>query len=418
MPFPEEDIDPTPFPFNPWKLASLVDPKSLEALQDIGGVDALIKGLGTDAKHGLSEHIRTSPFKDAPYTATVQDRRRVYGENVLPAQRSKSLLLLMWLTLKNKVLVLLSITAVISLALGLFWSFSRSNRRSVLPIEVDWDEGVAIMVAIIIVVCVGILNDWQKERQFQKLNEREERRVKVIRNGNDMIIDVKEVLVGDIALLEPGEIVPCDGVLLNSRHVRCDESSITGTSVVTRKASYKECMAKLDQRELSQEDCFLLSGSKVLEGAGEYVVIAVGSKSFSGRFTMALREDTKHTLLQFKPRALAKLERVAGLIPVFSLMVMLLVQSSTLPGTLSVRTNSQNAWPFAQILTRSVTLIVVAVPEDLPLAMTVALAFVTRCMTKANFFEYVLDPREIMANVSVIGTDKTGTFTRHAISVV
>jgi Ca2+-transporting ATPase len=123
VPLPEEDIDPSPFRFNPWKLASLVDPKSLESLQEMGGVDALIKGLGTDMKNGLSEHAlgqdnkvmsETAPSReralapsteDVPYTATLQDRKRVYGENILPARKLKSLLVLMWLAFKDKVLV-------------------------------------------------------------------------------------------------------------------------------------------------------------------------------------------------------------------------------------------------------------------------------------------------------------------------
>ena len=90
---------------------------------------------------------------------------------------------------------------------------------------------------------VGSLNDWQKERQFQKLNEKkEERGVKVIRGGNERIVDVHEVVVGDIAILEPGEIVPCDGIFLSGHNVKCDESGATGESDAIRKVSYEECM--------------------------------------------------------------------------------------------------------------------------------------------------------------------------------
>ena len=97
---------------------------------------------------------------------------------------------------------------------------------------------------------VGSLNDWQKERQFQTLNEKkEERGVKVIRNGAERIVDVHEVVVGDIATLEPGEIVPCDGVFLSGHNVKCDESGATGESDAIRKLSYEECIRAHDRGE-------------------------------------------------------------------------------------------------------------------------------------------------------------------------
>lgn len=97
----------------------------------------------------------------------------------------------------------------------------------------------------------------------------------------------QDVLVGDIALLEPGEVVPCDGIFLRGHNVRCDESGATGESDAIRKASYEECIVERDRGHLSsKKDCFILSGSKVLEGVGEYVIIAVGTKSFNGRIMM------------------------------------------------------------------------------------------------------------------------------------
>ena len=180
----------------------------------------------------------------------------------------------------------------------------------------DWVEGVAIIAAILIVVAVGSLNDWQKERQFRVLNEKkEDRLVNVIRDGGERQIDVHEVVVGDVVLLEPGEIVPCDGIFLSGHNVRCDESSATGESDAIKKLSYEECVALRDKRLmdfdpdgfsgdgesimtsprktnpsglelLGHTDCFIVSGSKVLEGVGSYVVISVGTKSFNGRIMM------------------------------------------------------------------------------------------------------------------------------------
>ena len=179
-----------------------------------------------------------------------------------------------------------------------------------------WVEGVAIIAAIVIVVGAGSLNDWQKERQFQVLNEKKEKRlVKVIRDGAEQQIDVHEVVVGDVALLEPGEVIPCDGIFLSGHNVRCDESNATGESDAIKKLSYEECIALRDKRLkdfdpdglpsdgdsaitsqrktnpsglelLGHTDCFIVSGSEVLEGVGSYIVISVGTKSFNGRIMM------------------------------------------------------------------------------------------------------------------------------------
>jgi len=149
----------------------------------------------------------------------------------------------------------------------------------------------------------GSLNDWYKERQFCILNEKkEERCVKVIRSGIERAIDVKELLVGDIVLLEPGEIVPCDGVFISGHNVKCDESGVTGESDVVDKIGYDECISLREQAKREgagahepeasipncHPDCFAISGSKVLEGRGKYVVIAVGQKCFSGRIMMGM----------------------------------------------------------------------------------------------------------------------------------
>ncbi|KDQ57233.1 hypothetical protein JAAARDRAFT_35849 [Jaapia argillacea MUCL 33604] len=523
----DRDFDATPFRYKPNELASLVDPKSLERLVELGGVTEILRGLGTDARRGLlagagsgkdggdlenPEHIpskgagvgesqrhdrqkdslerereseskpgrkvsgdipgivitapggeegeftlsgakgfdshsdisnftpssyahseastadydgeeprkphRDDNFDEKPaFAATLEDRKRIYGTNILPQRASKSLLLLMWLALKDKVLVLLSIAAVVSLALGFFQDFGTPRPAGDPP--VDWVEGVAIIVAILIVVMVGSLNDWQKERQFKSLNEKkEDRSVKVIRSGIERLVDVHQVVVGDICLLEPGEVIPCDGIFLEGHGVRCDESGATGESDAIKKVPYAECV-KMKAGQAGHTDCFVISGSKVIEGVGRYVVIAVGQKSFNGRIMMALRGDTENTPLQLKlnnlAELIAKLGSLAGLILFSALMIRFFVQLGT--GEPS-RTANQKGIAFTQILIISVTLIVVAVPEGLPLAVTLALAFATKRMTAEKLLVRVLGSCETMANASVVCTDKTGTLTQNVMTVV
>ncbi|KAI0671871.1 calcium-translocating P-type ATPase [Trametes maxima] len=358
------------------------------------------------------------------YVADLTERRRVFGENTLPTRKTKSLLQLMWLALKDKILVLLSIAAVVSLALGFFQDFGTTRPEGEPP--VDWVEGVAIIVAIAIVVLVGSVNDWQKERQFQSLNEKkDERGVKVIRNGIEMVIDIKEVVVGDVALVEPGEIVPCDGVFLSGHNVKCDESGATGESDAIKKLPYEDCLRGLEIEgagggdHLKHTDCFMISGSKVLEGYGSYVVIAVGTRSFNGRIMMALRGDAENTPLQIKlnnlAELIARLGSAAGLLLFTALMIRFFVQLGTHNPE---RSPSQWGMAFVQILIIAVTLIVVAVPEGLPLAVTLALAFATKRMTKENLLVRVLGSCETMANASVVCTDKTGTLTQNVMTVV
>ncbi|KAI0312928.1 hypothetical protein OF83DRAFT_1143615, partial [Amylostereum chailletii] len=492
----EADFDPAPFAFKPFQLANLVDPKNIEALEDMGGVSGLLRGLGTHETRGLgggpspdstaggggpsprpdkdddnmpkpdikligpggedeglaSLHApslfsvagpSTAPHGNGdPYSASIDKRREVFGANILPTRASKSLWLLMWLALKDKVLVLLSIAAVISLALGFFQDFGPARTPGEPP--VDWVEGVAIIVAIMIVVMVGSLNDWQKERQFKVLNaKKEERSIKVIRGGDERLINVNDVVVGDIALLEPGEIVPCDGVFLSGHNVRCDESGATGESDAIKKASYTECIAlreaKLaewnpakatdDDGDVKQKpsgmdllghtDCFIVSGSKVIEGVGSYVIISVGTKSFNGRIMMALRGDAENTPLQLKlndlAETIAKVGSIAGLILFTALMIRFFVQIGQ---GVPERTANQKGIAFVNILIIAVTLIVVAVPEGLPLAVTLALAFATKCMTKENLLVRVLGSCKTMANSSVVCTDKTGTLTQNEMTVV
>ncbi|KIM26857.1 hypothetical protein M408DRAFT_25117 [Serendipita vermifera MAFF 305830] len=417
--------DPAPFTVRPKQLSEMVDNKSIDDLSALGGPEGLMKSLGTHPSNGLSGHAigEGEGGGEGAYSATPEDRKRVYGINQMPIMKSKTLLQLMWLALQDKILILLSIAAFVSLALGLYQDHGVNEptpcpyvRSQQCPRQkVDFVEGVAIIIAILIVVLVGSINDWQKERQFRALNEKkDDRTVKVCRNGQERQINIKDVMVGDIAFMEPGEILPCDGVFIEGHNLKCDESGATGESDAIKKVSYEEVLKDKD----GKKDCFLLSGSKVQEGVGSYVVIAVGERSFNGRILMALRKPIAATPLQEKLNKLAdliaKFGGGAGLILFTALMIKFFVQLKTDPD----RTPNAKAMAFLQILIISVTLVVVAVPEGLPLAVTLALAFATKRMTQENLLVRVLDSCETMANATVVCTDKTGTLTQNIMTVV
>ncbi|KAF8267743.1 calcium-translocating P-type ATPase [Lactarius quietus] len=481
-------LDVEPFAFKPLELMEFVDSKSLENLERLGGIVGLTYGLRTNSLWGLSTSPG-SPDPDTPYgapvitstvgssagvteglqgaaslnasglgrpasfslsapdKATIDDRQRIYGQNILPQRPSKGLLRLMWLELHDKVLVLLSIATVVSLALGAFLDFS-SARLEGEP-SVDWAQCSAIIVAILIVVFVGSLNKWQKEKQFKALNEKkEDRLVKVIRDGRERQIHVHQVVVGDVALLEPGDIIPCDGVFLTGHNVLCDESSAKGESDAIKKLSYGECIALRDKQLmaldpggpsgggesvdvfqgktnasrlglLGRADCFIVSGSKVLEGVGSYVVMTVGARSLSGRTMMALPRESENTPLQLQLNDLAEEIKTTGSIAGGLFFVALLFRYFYQPGTNDLqRGPSDMGVAFVNILKMAVILVIVALPEALPLAANLALAFATRRMTKDNLLVHLLGSCEATANVSVICTDKTGTLTQNKMTVV
>ncbi|KAG6919209.1 hypothetical protein DXG01_008507 [Tephrocybe rancida] len=420
----DRGFDPSLFSFRPSELAHLVNPpRSQNAMTRFGGTQALLDGLGANAKRGLGyaaenenpQNLPTPGFINNIFSASFDERRRAYGTNNFPAKRSKPLLSLMWLALKDKALVLLSIAAIVSLAFRLFQDFGIPLPQGEPPM--DWVEGVAIMAAIVIVVVVGSLNDWQKERQFKQLSDqKDERGVKVIRNGVECIINIKDVVVGDVALIEPGEVIPCDGIFISGHNVRCEESNATGESETVSKLSYEDCMDRVVQisHEPHHTDCYLVSGSKVLEGVGRYVVIAVGTKSLRGP-----PQYPETTFLQLKlnnaAELIAKIGSIAGLLLFIALMIRFFVQ---LGQDKPMRTANQKGIIFINILILSVTLIVVAVPEGLPLAVTLALAFATKRMTYEKLLVRVLGSCERLTSASFVCTDKTGTLTQNTMTVV
>ncbi|VUC35739.1 unnamed protein product [Clonostachys rosea] len=448
------NVKKEPFAFSPGQLGKLINPKSLAAFVALGGLSGLEKGLQTSRQSGLSVDEKYAPetvtFEQAISGSVVAgqphrsneasvnlqqasnyqphnddggvdcfiDRKRVFGNNRLPDQKSTSFLRLVLIALQDRVLILLSVAAVISLALGLYQTFGQTHHEGA---KVEWVEGVAIITAVAIVVIVGALNDWQKERQFRKLNaKKEDRIVKVIRSGKAATVSVHDVLVGDVMLVEPGDIIPVDGVFIDGHSLSCDESSVTGESDLMKKVPGDAVMRSLLQEEAPNHkhlDPFILSGAKVLDGVGSFLVTAVGTNSSLGRTMMSLRDDPGLTPLQSKLNILAgyiaKLGSAAGGLLFLVLFIEFLAR---LPN--DNRSPEDKGQSFLHILITAITIIVVAVPEGLPLAVTLSLAFATKRMTKENNLVRHLQSCETMGNATVICSDKTGTLTENVMTVV
>jgi Ca2+-transporting ATPase len=447
-------VNDNKFAFSPGQLSKLLNPKSLGAFHALGGLVGLEKGLRTNRKTGLSvdEHAvdgyvsfedataqkyTDSPTKDildkdlkrsestgsthsnrhATKEGSYVDRKRVYSDNRLPERKAKNILQLAWIAYNDKILILLSVAAVISLALGLYETFGQSHENGEAPIE--WVEGVAIMVAIIIVVVVGAGNDWQKERQFVKLNrKKEDRFIKLVRSGKIQEISVHDVLVGDVVLLEPGDMVPVDGIFIEGHGVKCDESSATGESDLLRKTPADDVFQALENNQpIKKMDPFILSGAKVSEGVGSFLVTATGVHSTHGKTMMSLREDNEVTPLQAKLNTMAEYIAKLGGAAALLLFVVLLIEF-LVDLRHSDKTPAEKGQNFLNILIVAITVVVVAVPEGLPLAVTLALAFATTRMLKDHNLVRVLRSCETMGNATTICSDKTGTLTQNKMSVV
>ena len=441
------EVEENRFAFSPGQLGKMLNPKSLAAFYALGGLRGLEKGLRTDCTAGLSlDEVQldgTVPFEQAvacgqqkdltepadrlltraTTTGTRRisedafaDRKRIFKDNRLPEKKAKSFWALAWMAYNDKVLILLSVAAVVSLALGIYQSVTPQPNGEA---PVEWVEGVAIMVAIIIVTFVGAANDYQKERQFVKLNrKKDDRDVKVIRSGKSREISVYDVLVGDVMHLEPGDMIPADGIFISGHNLKCDESSATGESDLLKKYSGDEVYDAIDaHRSVSKMDPFIISGGKVSEGIGTFLVTSVGVNSSHGKIIMSFQDESQTTPLQMKLNVLAewiaKLGLGAGLVLFVATFIRFLVQLNHITGGPSAKGQR-----FLQVFIVAVTIVVVAVPEGLPLAVTLALAFATTRMLKDNNLVRLLRACETMGNATTICSDKTGTLTENRMSTV
>ncbi|RDW88156.1 calcium-transporting ATPase-1 [Coleophoma cylindrospora] len=442
----EFHVENNSFAFSPGQLSKLLNPKSLPAFAALGGLAGIARGLRTNIVSGLSidennlegsisfsEATRSEYSKDrssstavefigqesVPQRGSFTDRIRVFNQNIIPGKKATPLWQLMWIAYKDKVLLLLTAAAMISLALGLYETLGVDHPPGSPP-PVDWVEGVAICVAIIIVVLVGSLNDWQKERAFVRLNaKKDDREIKVVRSGKSIMINVADILVGDVIHLEPGDMIPADGIFITGHNVKCDESSATGESDSLKKTGGDQVMRLLEEGHSNQKDLdpFIISGSKVLEGVGTYLVTSVGVNSSFGKIMMSMRTEPEVTPLQAKldglAGAIAKLGSAAAALLFFVLLFRFLANLGNNPDS-----PAEKASTFMDILIVAITVIVVAVPEGLPLAVTLALAFATTRLLKENNLVRILKACEVMGNATTVCSDKTGTLTTNKMSVV
>ena len=437
----------SPFAFSPGQLNKMLNPKSLAAFKALGGIRGLETGLQTDTVAGLSVDetsvSRKVSFEEATKSAYTtkkeaarpilsqdglvtnyeiagqyHDRKRIFTDNRLPPKKSVALWRLFWNAFNDRILLILTGAAFISLALGVYEAVGQ-KRKPGEPRPLDWVEGLAIMVAVVIVVLVTGLNDYRREKQFAALNaKKDDRQVKAVRSGKTVMISVFDVMVGDILHLESGDSVPADGILISGHGLKCDESSATGESDAMRKTAGHDVWTHIEEGKVTPKlDPFIISGSKVLEGVGMYLVISVGVNSSFGKIMMSLQTPNEDTPLQVKLAVMANwigyIGTAAASLLFFILLIRFLVR---LPA--DTESPAMKGSEFLNILIVAITIIVVAVPEGLPVAVTLALSFATKKMLKEHNLVRHLRACETMGNATTICSDKTGTLTQNRMTVV
>lgn len=332
----------------------------------------------------------------------VLESRRLHGENVLTPPQRESLWRKFLKKFSDPLIIILLVAGGLSIGISFYEYFGLHEGKAV------FFEPVGIFIAILLATGLAFLFEYKADKEFELLNQvNDDEPVQVFRNGTWHQIAKREVVVGDIVRLETGAEVPADGTLLESTLLMVDESSLTGEPVAEKKLQPVE--------GATYPSNMLLRGTKVMEGHGVFRVDKVGDDTENGKvFTAAQIDDTVKTPLN------EQLDRLGAMISKFSYGIAALIVVARLIDYLVTAENEELIsfiTYFLQTIMIAVTLIVVSVPEGLPMAVTLSLAYSMRRMLKTNNLVRRMHACETMGAATVICTDKTGTLTQNRMTV-
>ena len=295
-------------------------------------------------------------------------------------------------------------------------------------VKQDFIETLGIFFAIILATTVGFYFERDAARKFDVLTQLgEEQPVKVVRDGKVVEIPRREVVVGDVVIIETGDEVPADGRLFEATDLQVDESSLTGEPITTKSSLTTNIEDGVDKspqqaRDKGNEEAYpkdmLLRSSMVMGGTGRYVVTAVGDETEIGHVARQATELTGvKTPLNIQLERLAKFISKVGITLSVSAFFAFLIHDVLTNALWHTTDYLSMTEVVLRYFMMSVTLIVMAVPEGLPMAVTLALALNMRRMLKSNNLVRKLQASETMGAVTVICTDKTGTLTENRMTV-
>lgn len=336
----------------------------------------------------------------------VLESRRLNGTNILTPPEKESLWSRFLEKFSDPLIIILLIAGVLSIGISFYEYYGLDEGFGV------FFEPIGIFIAILLATGLAFIFELKADKEFALLNQvNDDEPVQVIRNGNTIEIPRKDVVVGDIVILNTGQEVPADGELIEAVALNIDESTLTGEPI---------CHKTTDPKEFDKDATFpsnhAMRGTKVMEGHGIMEVIAVGDKTENGKvFEAAQIDDSVKTPLNEQLDGLGNLITKISYAVAALIVVGRVIMYFTTPG-LDFEWVRFLAY-FLQTLMIAVTLVVVAVPEGLPMAVTLSLAYSMRRMLKSNNLVRKMHACETMGATTVICTDKTGTLTQNQMQV-
>ncbi|KNA08143.1 hypothetical protein SOVF_165260, partial [Spinacia oleracea] len=367
--------------------------KNLQKLQQSGGVATIASSLKTNLETGINGDEQD-----------LANRREVFDTNTYKKPPSQGLLHFVWEAFKDFTILILLFCAALSLGFGIKQKGPKEG----------WYDGGSIFVAVFLVIIVSSLSNFRQSKQFQKLSKQSNNiSIDVVRSGRRQQVSIFDIVVGDIVCLKTGDQVPADGLFTDGYSLQVDESSMTGES---------------DYVGVDRvQNPYLISGTKVADGYGKMVVTAVGMNTTWGELMSSVSSKTdEETPLQVRLNKLTSSIGKLGLGVAFLVLVVLLVRYFTghttdengrreFNGSRTSVNDILNV--VVRIVAAAVTIVVVAIPEGLPLAVTLTLAYSMKRMMADQAMVRKLSACETMGSATVICTDKTGTLTQNKMKV-
>ena len=349
--------------------------------------------------------LNDSNIKAGLNDGQVIESIKKYGDNKISSTKKEGFLRLFIETLGDPIIKIL----LIALAIKTIFLFK----------DFDWFETIGIVIAIFIASFISTISEYGSEKAFDRLQEESSKiKTKVKRNGQVTEINIDDVVCGDIVILSSGDKIPADGILI-SGSISVDESSINGET----KEAYKEPINIISKKVVDKNEVY--RGTVVYSGEAEIIITKVGDKTFYGKLAKEIQEKQPDSPLKLRLRKLAgiisKIGYVGALLVSISYLFSVIFISNGFNLTKILETVTNGPLMFGHILyalTLSVTIIVVAVPEGLPMMITLVLSSNMKRMLKNNVLVRKLVGIETAGSINILFTDKTGTLTKGKLEVI
>ena len=406
----------------------------LDFFEENNGTESLLIALNTDDLYGIS---------------SKEGRVRVYDSNKSNIEEVPPFCSFVWESLEDVLVRVLILCAIISIALGCTLSDDPSK---------DWIDGVSIIIAVLVVVLVGSITNYQKEKQFRKLSQvqQEGKKYQIIRDGNINLYSSDDILVGDLIFIKYGDIIPADLLLIEGNGIKIEETALTGEPYPVTKEPFEKCTEIRKKGDKYIPSPLIMSGTNCVEGNGKGIVLCVGEHSMKNIFRRILDTDQDN----METPLAEKLDDITGLIGYFGLIAGVItlialfirfgvefyknMKEFNIHNDLKIIMNnflfnfpytrisnnivhlsddnvtdpkSMIAKKILDIIILCISIIVVAIPEGLPSAATLSLAFSLKNMMDNNNLVRKIHACETMGGANYISTDKTGTLTLNEMNV-